>query len=115
MVTINTTENDFVFEIKGWHKIWALKSHITIAKENIVKAYQNEKFFTFWKGFRLPGTEIPGLITAGSFYKDEWRFWDVCNKKNAIIIELQNSEFKKLIIEVANPETALNLLNTLKK
>ncbi len=115
MVTINTTEKDIVFEINGWHKLWALKSSITIAKQNIVKAYQSDQFFTFWKGLRLPGTEIPGLITAGSYYKNEWNFWDVCNKKNTIIVELKDAEYKNLIIEVANPDTAINLLNTIQK
>ncbi|MBP2282986.1 hypothetical protein H4V97_001304 [Flavobacterium sp. CG_23.5] len=34
------------------------------------------------------------------------------NKKNALIVELKDQYFKKLIVEVENPIETLNLLNT---
>jgi hypothetical protein len=111
MVHITEENDDFIFEIKGWHKIWALKSEIIVPKKSILKAYQNDKEFTFWKGFRMPGTEIPGYIAAGTFYKKGWDFWDVIHKKKAIIVELKNHRYKKLIIEVEHPEAAMQLLN----
>ncbi len=112
MVNLTRKENLFIFEIEGLHKLWALKSKITVSEENILKAYQNEKEFTFWKGIRAPGTEIPWLIAAGTFYKKGRNFWDVSNKNKAIIVELQNHYFKKLIIEVENPEAVIKILNT---
>ncbi len=111
MVSVTSKDNTFIFEIKGWHKIWALESKITIPKEKILEAYQNNEEFTFWKGFRMPGTEIPGIITAGTFYKKGRNFWDVMNKKKAIIVALENHYYKKLIIEVENPEVVMNELN----
>ncbi|MDI1304542.1 MAG: hypothetical protein PSX42_06825 [bacterium] len=112
MVSVTVNGDTFIFEIKGFHKIWAMQSKITISKENIIRAYQNKNEFTFWKGFRMPGTEIPGIITAGTFYKKGRNFWDVMNKKNALIVELKDNYYKKLIIEVANPEETMRLLNT---
>ncbi|MFV5692390.1 hypothetical protein ACM55K_10245 [Flavobacterium sp. LT1R49] len=112
MVSVTLDGDTFIFEIKGLHKIWAMESKITISKENIIRAYQNKNEFTFWKGFRLPGTEIPGIITAGTFYKKGRNFWDVMNKKNALIVELKDNYYKKLIIEVANPEETMRILNT---
>ena len=111
MVAVTSNKNEFIFEIKGWHKIWALKSKIMIPKDKILDAYQNKEEFTFWKGFRMPGTEIPGYITAGTFYKNGRSFWDVMNKKNAIIVTLEDHYYKKLIIEVENPEVIMNALN----
>ena len=112
MVSVTSKDNTFIFEIKGWHKIWALESKIMIPKEKILEAYQNNEEFTFWKGFRMPGTEIPGYITAGTFYKKGRNFWDVMNKEKAIIVALENHYYKKLIIEVENPEVVMNQLNT---
>ena len=37
-------------------------------------------------------------------------FWDVANRKKSIVVELKNTSFSQLIIEVDNPETALALL-----
>jgi hypothetical protein len=86
MVTVTIINETISFEIMGWHKLWSLQSKLTIPKENIVKAYQDESEITFWKGLRMPGTEIPGLLAAGTFYKNGRNFWDVSNKKNAIVI-----------------------------
>lgn len=115
MVSVTENGNEFIFEIKGFHKIWALKSKIIVSKENIIRAYQNENEFTFWKGFRMPGTEIPGLIAAGTFYKKGRNFWDVINTKKALVVELKDNYYKKLIIEVENPEAAMQVLNTKQK
>jgi hypothetical protein len=115
MVAVTENGNEFIFEIKGFHKIWALKSKIIVSKENIIRAYQNENEFTFWKGFRMPGTEIPGIIAAGTFYKKGRNFWDVINTKNALVIELKDNYYKKLIIEVENPEATMQVLNTKQK
>jgi hypothetical protein len=111
MVQITINKSSFVFEIMGWHKLWSLKSKLTIPRENIVIAYQDESEITFWKGLRMPGTEIPGLIAAGTFYKNGRNFWDVSNKKNAIVITLREHYYKKLIIEVENPELTMHELN----
>ncbi len=112
MVTI-TKENDcFVFTIKGWHKLWAFKSNITIESKNIVKAFQDAEMLKGFKGFRIPGTYIPGVIVAGNYFKHSKKtFWDVCGKKNALIIDLKNSSYDCLIIEVKNPQQDLQLLN----
>jgi hypothetical protein len=45
-------------------------------------------------------TQVPWVITAGTYIKRKTQFWDVCNKKNAIIVELKDSYYHKLIIEL---------------
>jgi len=113
MVTINTTEDQFIFEINGLHKLWTFQSEIKVSKKDIIKAFQSDEEFTFWIGWRMPGTYLPWVITAGTYYKKGKRnFWDVVNKKNAIIVELKDSYYNKLIIEVKNPLEALNTLNS---
>ena len=89
-----------------------LEDKIRVPKFKIVNAYQCDDDFTFWIGWKIPGTQLPWLITAGTFIKKGKRnFWDVCDKKNAIIVELKDSYYHKLIIEVENPELTINILN----
>lgn len=110
MVTIEKNDSNFIFEIKGMHKLWALKSQLVIPTEHIITAYPNTKSLN-WLGLRMPGTQIPGLITAGTFLADEGDiFCDVVNKENAIMIELKDERYTKLIIEVENPKAAIELL-----
>jgi hypothetical protein len=45
----------------------------------------------WWRGLRMPGTNIPGVLTAGTFYQDGKRvFWDVHNPENTVVIELKH-------------------------
>jgi hypothetical protein len=113
MVTVSKNEDKIVFNVNAMHKIWALKSSITIDKNHIVTAYQDLEELKKWKGMRFPGTEIPFVIAAGTFFSNGNRnFWDVMNKNNTIIVELKDEEYNKIIVEVENPEETLNLLNS---
>lgn len=69
---------------------------------------------SLWKsrGLRLVGSRIPGVITAGTFRVDgEWVFWDVHDMDKAIVIELEDEHYARLVIEVADPEAAAALVN----
>lgn len=111
MVTIEKQGAHFVFEIKGLHKLWALKSELTIPAEHIIDAYPNEESLTWMWGLRMPGTHIPGLITAGTYIMNDGTiFCDVVHQENSIVVVLQDEFYKKLIIEVENPEDAIALL-----
>ncbi len=114
MVSITKDQEFTSFEIKGFHKVLAFKSQITVPNSHIIKAYQDELQLTSWKRMRALGTSIPYLIKAGTFY--DWEdgstiFMDIVNYDNAIIIELIDEKYKKLIVEVQNPEEAIQLLN----
>ncbi len=111
MVTIEKQADNFVFEVKGLHKLWALKSQISIPKENIITAYPNKENLNWIMGLRMPGTHIPGLITAGTYIlKDGTIFCDVSDYKKSIVVELKDEYYKRLVIEVEDVEAAINTL-----
>jgi hypothetical protein len=112
MVTIQKIDNNFLFEVKGMHKLWAFKSEIKIPFEHVLKAYQDTEIVKGKKGFRFPGTSIPGIINAGTFLNNgETNFWDVSNPDNAIVIDLKDEEYHQIIVEVENPAAVIDLLN----
>lgn len=111
MVAISKSNDKIVFKIKGFHQIWALQDKIIVSTKDILKVYQDHNELRNWKGLRV-GTYIPFLITAGTYsWKGKRNFWDVMNKKNTIIVELQNHVYNKLYIEVDNPEEAITFLS----
>jgi hypothetical protein len=76
-----------------------------------VNAHQDLENIKGWKEWRIPGTSIPSIITAGTFHKDGTKiFWDVSNMENCFIVDLKDEEYKQLIIEVQNPKKAINIL-----
>jgi hypothetical protein len=115
MVAINKSDNNFIFEVKGLHKLWALKHKITIPMENIQSVKHTPEMGKGWKnirfGLRMPGTYIPFVIKAGTYYTcDKIAFWDVIHSKNCITVALKDSNYNELVIEVANPEEAIKML-----
>lgn len=112
MVEIRIVNGRVQFEVEGWDKLWSMHSRLEIPLAHIhaVRA-DPEPAKGWWHGIRLPGTQIPGLITAGSFYQDgEWVFYDVHNPDNTIVLDLDHEHYKRLVIEVANPAGAVKLL-----
>ncbi len=111
MVVIEKKENNFLFEIQGLHKLWTLKSQLTIPADHIVKVYKNTEDVSGYLGLRMPGTYIPGIITAGSYIaRNGTIFCDFTDNNNIIVIELKDEHFKKLVVEVENVEKSIQLL-----
>jgi len=56
---------------------------------------------------------VPGVITAGTFYQDCGRvFWDVHDPEKTVTIDLNEERYSQLIVEVADPETAIKLIQS---
>ena len=113
MVEISITSGRVHFEVKGWDKLWALASRLEIPLEHIQGARVDpEPARGWWHGFRLPGTNIPGLLTAGSFYQHGgFVFYDVHDPDKTIVLELDHEYYKRLVIEVADPAAAVRMLH----
>ena len=114
MTKVSVSDGKLLVEVQGWHMLWALKSRLEIPVEHIsaVRRATDERV----QGLRLPGTFVPGVITAGTYYERGGKrvFWDVHDHERAIAIELHDERFSKLIIEVADPEATIReILNSL--
>ncbi|MBK7147773.1 MAG: hypothetical protein IPH78_02875 [Bacteroidetes bacterium] len=111
MVKIEKDKNGYVFRVLGLHKFWAMKDTIVVPFENIKMVHTNVNDLPAWKGWRLPGTHLPFVITAGSYYRNGiWTFWDVSNRQNVIIVELKEGKYARLVVEVEDVQEALQLL-----
>jgi hypothetical protein len=114
MVNVVVQGDRVRFEVEGWDKLWALKSQLEIPTAHIVAVRADpEPARGWWHGIRLPGTEIPGLLTAGSFYqKDGFVFFDVHDPERTIVIDLTHEHYRRLVIEVANPADVVEMLRS---
>ncbi|HUK35043.1 MAG TPA: hypothetical protein VLV86_14085 [Vicinamibacterales bacterium] len=113
MVDVSVENGRAIFVVEGMHKLWSLRSRIEIPLEHISGAEVNhEQVGKWWHGFKLIGTDAPGLFAAGTFYyHGELVFWDVHDTTKTIIVSLEHERYKKLIVEVANPQETAAVLN----
>lgn len=111
MVVTTIQNENLVLNVKGIGKFLALKSELVIPLINIKGVTADPGAFDMPKGLRAPGTAIPGIVYAGTFYHDGDKvFWDVRNRSKTIVIELENEEFNRLVVEVENVEETTKLI-----
>ncbi len=67
MTTINLTTTELVVRITGWDQLWALKRRLTIPLPHVVGAAVDPEAKHRFAGIRMPGSHVPGVVTAGTF------------------------------------------------
>lgn len=113
MAGIELTPTLLIVHVTGLDQLWALKSRLEIPlihvrRVDVAEETAREGLHGAWKGLRLPGTSVPGVIAAGSFYSHgEWVFWDVHDPDKAIVIELTGEQYTRLVIQVDDPATVI--------
>jgi hypothetical protein len=114
MVDLSISGDRLVLDVRGADKLWALKSSLEIPLAHVTEIRADPAIaHGWWRGLRMPGTNLPGVITAGTFYQDGKRiFWDVHRPENTVVIELKDERYNELIVEVADPEGAVKTVKS---
>jgi hypothetical protein len=77
------------------HKIWSIPL-------NQITQVTTELPPNTWKEIRAPGSFVPGLIKAGTYYTDRGKeFWYVTRKNNfgnVLNIELESEDYKRIVL-----------------
>jgi len=114
MVRVSIHGDRVRFEVEGWDKLWALKSHLEIPLAHIrAVRVDPESARGWWHGLRLPGTQIPGILTAGTFYQSDGAvFFDVHDPEQTVVIDLDHEHYQRLVIEVEQPTDVVETLRS---
>jgi len=112
MVDLSVSDGKLVLHVQGADRLWAFKSSLEIPLEHVTGITADPTIARgWWHGIRMPGTSIPGVITAGTFYQHGKQvFWDVHNPDNTVMIELKDERYNELVVEVADPSFAVELV-----
>ena len=95
-------------EITGWDRVWSLRRRFDIPLAHVRDARIDPAVARGPKGLRVRGTHFlpgfPGKVTAGIFYRrGTWAFWNVHDPDQAIVIDLQDERYARLVLQVADP------------
>ena len=114
MVRVSFDGDRVRFDVEGWDQLWALRSQLEIPLAHIRSVRVDpEPARGWWHGIKFPGTNIPGILTAGTFYgSDGAVFYDVHDPENTIVLELDHEHYRRLVIEVEDPVGVAAILNS---
>jgi hypothetical protein len=118
MATITIKDQTLCVNVEGLDKVFALRSSITVPLAHVVSVTARpdiSKVMYMPVGSQFRGVRHTGLIVAGTLLMADGSgnvFCDVHDDKNALVIELQHDEFKRIIIELSDqtPEQARDMI-----
>lgn len=105
MVDITVRDDKLIVLVCGLHVLWALRRRLVIPLSRVTEIRaEPDLSLRSVRGFRMPGTYVPGLITAGTYVSGgKSEFWDVSRPPHAVVIELDGGAYKRLVVDVADP------------
>jgi hypothetical protein len=99
---LSIEENFLRIEMKWWEKVLAFHSSMRVPLSHITSIDTGLPPST-WKEFKCPGSYVPGIIKAGTYYTNRGKeFWCVTKGKNVLQIGLDGERFSRLVLEVAD-------------
>jgi len=112
MVLISIEGDRVHFDVEGLDKFWAFRSRLDIPLAHIrAVEIDPEAARGWWHGLRIMGSNIPGVLTAGTFYQQGGIvFYDVHDPERTIVLELEHETYKRLIVEVEDPEATRKMI-----
>jgi hypothetical protein len=113
MIDVSLDGDRVIFEVEGWDKLWALRSRLEIPVAHVKGAHIDEEAAKgWWHGVKIGGSDLPGVITAGTFYRQgRLVFYDTHKPEHTIVVELDKHEnYDALILQVRDPAAAVKLI-----
>ena len=109
MTEVELTQDTLIVRVRGMDRLWSLRSRLEIPLSHVLDAEADTQVAREWqKGLRAPGTHVPGVITAGTFFQDGDRvFWDVRDPEKTMVIRLEDERYTRLVIEVEDPRATV--------
>jgi hypothetical protein len=102
---VELARDALIVHVRGMDRLWALGSRLEIPLAHVVNVEADPEVPRgWWQGIRSGGTQVPGVITAGTFHQEGERiFWDVHDPEKTVLIRLKDERYSRLVIEVEDP------------
>ncbi len=107
------TGDDLVLRLTTAEHIEGFHRDIVVPMSSVASVWVSEDMWSDLRGLRAPGTGLPGIVAVGtrrgSFGKD---FTVIHGKGRGVIVDLEDQEFSRLMVTVAQPEEVLAQLTS---
>jgi hypothetical protein len=113
MAEVEIAQDALIVHLEGMDRLLTLRSRLEVPLSHVAGAEVDpEEARRRWHGIMERGVWVPGPITAGTFYREgELVFWDVHDPEKTVVIRLKDERYRRLVIEVKDPEATVALVN----
>lgn len=103
-----TLEGDqLLLDLTGWEKVEGFHGDIRVAAAAVRDVRVSGDPWSELRGIRAPGTGLPGVIAVGTRRGSGFRdFAAVHGKGPAVVVELEDAEFDRLVVTQDDAEAA---------
>ena len=109
--TLTLTDKELIVEPRGLDKMWSFTRRIAVPCNHVRGATHDPGMKHEPKGLRAPGLRT-GQKLSGTFHSDGGRqFWNINGYENAVVIELKDERFDRLIVSLENPAECVGRIN----
>ena len=115
-MNLNTINNQLYIELEWYEQLWAFTINKTFEIPLAhIERVTDEEPLSNWAELRAPGTFLPGVIKAGTYYTKQGKeFWYVTNDKNYLTLELKDEPYKRIIFTLDDNEVWIERINQIK-
>ena len=101
MPVLELTKDELVVHLSTWEAVASVHRSLRIPLANVRGATEDEGFRGRELGLRAPGTGLPGVLHAGTFYKDgDRQFVFIGPNTHPVVIELENEKWSRIVLGV---------------
>lgn len=112
MPLLELTKEELIVNLSGWEALAAFQGTIRIPLAHVRGATEDEGFRGGELGLRAPGTGIPGMLSAGTYYKSgDSQFAFITRGTHPVVIELKHEKWDRLVLGVDDPRQAAAEIN----
>ena len=112
MPRLELSHSELLVHLTAWESIWSLRRSFRVPLAQVRGATEDSGFDGRALGLRIPGTHVPGLISAGTFIKEgDKQFVYTLRKQQIVVIELAGNDWTRLVIGVPDARAEAARIN----
>jgi hypothetical protein len=99
---LNLENGNLTIDLEWYEQLWAvtLERQMRIPLDHVHRVTTAEPESN-WAEIRAPGTFLPGVIKAGTYYTNQGKdFWYVTTDKNYLTLELHHEPYRRVIMTI---------------
>ncbi|HEY9853400.1 MAG TPA: hypothetical protein V6D28_28275 [Leptolyngbyaceae cyanobacterium] len=116
-MNLSIVENRLKIELEWYEQLWAFTLDKTMEIPiSEIELATTEEPLSNWAEIRAPGTFLPGVIKAGTYYTLRGKeFWYVTREKDYLTLVLKKEEpYRRIVLTIDNNDDWVRRINEMK-